>query len=133
MCAVNFDAKHMEEQWALGLDVFAPWVGDEDNVLANTGPGKRYPQGPVCRIDGKDVPTYCCASESGSIKSEHLVGMLKSINDVGLFDRNNGPSPFLILDGHGSRFELPFLEYIDNSAHKWNVCIGEQNNWRLPD
>jgi hypothetical protein len=28
------------------------------------------------------------------------------------------------MDGHGSRFELEFLEYINNKATKWNVCIG---------
>jgi len=41
-----------------------------------------------------------------------------------LFDRSDGISPFLLLDGHGSRFELPFLEYILDDAHKWKVCIG---------
>ena len=29
-----------------------------------------------------------------------------------------------ILGGHGSRFELPFIEYITNTNHKWMVCIG---------
>lgn len=32
--------------------------------------------------------------------------------------------PFLICDTHGRRFELPFLEYINNPWHKWDVCIG---------
>jgi hypothetical protein len=31
---------------------------------------------------------------------------------------------FLLLDGHGSRFELPFQEYITNKSHEWKVCIG---------
>jgi hypothetical protein len=35
-----------------------------------------------------------------------------------------GPPPFLILDGHRSRFDLLFLEYINNPEHNWNVCIG---------
>jgi hypothetical protein len=30
----------------------------------------------------------------------------------------------LLLDGHGSRFELPFVEYIIDPAHQWTVCTG---------
>jgi hypothetical protein len=41
-----------------------------------------------------------------------------------LFDRSSGISPFLLLDGHGSRFEIPFLEYILKPDHPWKVCIG---------
>jgi hypothetical protein len=32
--------------------------------------------------------------------------------------------PFLLLDGHGSRLELPFLKYINNLLPEWVVCIG---------
>ncbi len=28
------------------------------------------------------------------------------------------------MDGHRSRFELPFLEYVVNEEHPWAVCIG---------
>ena len=50
--------------------------------------------------------------------------MLKFMDKLNLFDRSDGVSPFLLLDGHGSRFELPFLEYILDDANKWKVCIG---------
>jgi hypothetical protein len=63
-------------------------------------------------------------SENGSITAELLVGMLKHMDDSGIFPRNNGPPPFLILDGHGSRFDILFLEYINNPVHNWTVCIG---------
>ena len=33
-------------------------------------------------------------------------------------------SPFLLLDDHGSRFQLPFLHYINDPAHPWVVRIG---------
>ena len=29
-----------------------------------------------------------------------------------------------MLDGHGSRFELPFLKYINDSTTEWCVCLG---------
>jgi len=50
--------------------------------------------------------------------------MLKAIDRIGVFDRSTGLSPFLLLDGHGSRFELSFLEYINDANHKWWVCLG---------
>ena len=48
MCAIIFAAKELEYGWVQGLDVFADWVGEEDDLKSNTGgEGKRYPQGPV--------------------------------------------------------------------------------------
>jgi hypothetical protein len=41
-----------------------------------------------------------------------------------LFDRSDGIRPFLLLDGHHSRFEIPFLDYIHNKDHEWVCCIG---------
>ena len=29
-----------------------------------------------------------------------------------------------MIDRHGSRFHLEFLEYINNPKHRWNVCLG---------
>ena len=124
MCAIIFAAKALEDEWVLGLDPFAAWEGEDENIHGNSGKGKRYPQGPVCDVEGKQLPTYCCVSENGSITAELLVGMLKHMDDSGIFPRNNGPPPFLILDGHGSRFDILFLEYINNPVHNWTVCIG---------
>ena len=66
MCAIIFAAKTLEDEWVLGLDPFAEWVGDENNFLANSGKNKRYPQGGpgVSTVDGVNLPTYCCASEN---------------------------------------------------------------------
>ena len=58
------------------------------------------------------------------------------MDDCWVFDRTDGVSPFLLLDGHGSRFELPFLEYINNDEYKWRVCIGVPygtNIWQVGD
>jgi hypothetical protein len=32
--------------------------------------------------------------------------------------------PFVLLDGHQSRFDEVFLRYINDPAHKWVVAIG---------
>ena len=80
--------------------------------------------GPSCDVGGKKVPCFICNSENGSITSELLCSMLKHMDDCCVFDRTDGVLPFLLLYGHGSRFELPFLEYINDVAHKWQLCIG---------
>jgi hypothetical protein len=41
-----------------------------------------------------------------------------------LFDRSDGVNPCLLCDGHGNRFEEPFLEYIHESNTSWGCCIG---------
>jgi hypothetical protein len=37
-----------------------------------------------------------------------------------IFDRSGGSNPFLLCDGHGSRFEEPFLEYNLEYNCPWN-------------
>ena len=38
MCAIIFAAKELDPAWVIGLDPFAPWIGNEDNVTDNCGP-----------------------------------------------------------------------------------------------
>ncbi len=47
-----------------------------------------------------------------------------AINRLNVFDRSTGLNPFLLLDGHGSRFELDFLSYSHAEDTVWDVCIG---------
>ena len=124
MCAVIFAAKAFRDEWRTGFDPLADWIGGADDVAGNCGDGKQYPFGPVCRFNGKTIPCYCCCSESGSINGEILTGMLKYLDELEVFDRSTGLNPFLILDGHGSRFEVEFLEYINTCETKWKVNIG---------
>jgi hypothetical protein len=49
---------------------------------------------------------------------------LAYLDSLDIFDRSTGLNPFLILNGHGSRFEFEFLEYINKAEHKWKVNIG---------
>ncbi len=124
MCAVIFAAKTFRDEWRTGFDPFAEWVGEENDIEANGGDGKQYPFGPTCTFKGKQVPCYCCCSESRSINGKLLTDMLRYLDSHNLFDRSTGLNPFLILDGHGSRFKLEFLEYINSSETKWFVNIG---------
>jgi hypothetical protein len=50
--------------------------------------------------------------------------MLLYIDDKQVFYRSTGLNPFLLLDGHGSHFELEFQEYTNYKETKWEVNIG---------
>jgi hypothetical protein len=55
------------------------------------------------------------------------VEKLRAIDKIGVFDRSDGIHPFLILDRHGSRFELPFLRYVNDKEGigiEWIACVG---------
>ena len=124
MCAIIFAAKTMRDEWRLGFDPLTEWIREENDIHCNIGEGKVYPLGPNCTFNGKNVPYFCCCSESGSITGTLLVEMLKAMDSLKLFDHTTGLNPFLLLDGHGSHFELEFLEYINAAEHKWHCCIG---------
>ena len=65
-------------------------------------------------------------TEKGSITGEILKDILLTLDHHKVFDtyRENGATPFLLVDGHQSRFSLPFLEYITHPDHPWKVSIG---------
>ena len=75
----------------------------------------------------KDIP----------VESVVLRKMLRRIDQTGVFPRLPGQStPFLLLDNHGSRLELPFPSYVNDPMHKWVVCIGVPNGaslWQVGD
>jgi hypothetical protein len=136
MCGIIFAAKNFKPEWQMGLDPFAPWIGEPDDIAANCGNGKQYPFGPTCYLKGKEVPCYCTCTESGSINGTILTDMLHTLDELNVFNRESGLNPFLILDGHGSRFELEFLEYINDPEHKWHVNIGlpyGTSYWQVAD
>ena len=99
-------------------------ASDDDYFDRNYGPGKLFPGGPTCKFQGKEIPCMVRWTPKGSITSAILAEALAHIDSYGVFDRSNGKNPFLLLDGHQSRFELPFLEYITDNKHEWQVCIG---------
>jgi hypothetical protein len=70
-----------------------------------------FPFGPICTFNGVEVPMCVTCSKNGSITSQLFTIMPQRMDGLVLFDRSNGSNPFLLCDGHGSRFEEPFLEY----------------------
>jgi hypothetical protein len=137
MCAIIFAASEMTQELQLGIDIRAPLVEGDDSLRGNYGPGKRYPGAPTCNFRGILVPPFVCCTPKGGITSELLKQMLERMDSLDLFPRTDGgPLPFLLLDGHGSRFQLPFLRYIRDKAHEWKVCIGVPNgtaHWQVGD
>jgi hypothetical protein len=137
MCAIIFAANEMTQELQLGIDIRAPMVEGDDSLRGNYGPGRRYPGAPTCNFRGKNVPPFICCSPKGGITSELLKGMVERMDSLDLFPRmEGGPTPFLLLDGHGSRFQLPFLRYIGDANHPWKVCIGVPNgttHWQVGD
>jgi hypothetical protein len=80
--------------------------------------------GSTCTFCGKEIPCHINVSPNASISSEMLAEMLSDMNGAEIFDQlTDGPKPFLLLDGHHNRMELPFLQYIHDNAHPWVVCI----------
>ena len=63
-------------------------------------------------------------SESGGITPTILTNVLRYMDSIELFAREDGKIPFLLLDAHGSRLTLEFLRYVNDPSHKWCVCIG---------
>ena len=101
----------------------------QDNLeffRSNFGDGKIFPGGPTCNYNGVQVPCMIRYSTGGGITPEILTDILKTIDSLGVFEkeRQEGIKPFLLLDGHQSRFSVPFLEYITDPDHLWKVCIG---------
>ena len=127
LCVIIFSGKSPRDDIELGYDDTVPMIGhldDEDFMEKNIGKGKRFPCGPTCTYKGKKISCLCRWSENGSVTSEILKDICQELDKLKIFDRSKGILPFFLLDGHGSRFELPFLEYINDTSHKWCVCIG---------
>jgi hypothetical protein len=114
----------MKREWVTGFDPFAERIESEENFEENCGEDKPYPFGPTCVFNAKEVPCFCCNLEGGSINGALLTSMLRYIDEKEDFDHSTGLCPFLLLDGHGSRFDLKFLEYINSEETKWNVNTG---------
>ena len=120
MCVIIFAGLKPNALYETGFDPFAAMIGDweaEAFLGNNTGPGKHFPCGPTCSFKGQEIPCFCRWSPNGSVTSEILKEILETLNFYGVADLEGGTLPFLLLYGHGSRFELPVLDYITEKPH----------------
>ena len=127
ICILILEGKTPNGSVEAGIDFTVTPVGepsDDDYIIRNSGPGKHFPGGPVCTFRNKKVPALIRWTESASITSQVLVEELQLIDKLELFPRTDTVKPFLLLDGHGSRLEMPFLSYINNPKDHWVVCFG---------
>ena len=83
-----------------------------------------FPGGPTCFVNGITVPCFIRWSESGSITSQILKEAFETMDHYQLFARSDTVKPFALLDAHGSRLEIPFLEYVNTEPNEWIVTIG---------
>ena len=69
--------------------------------------------------------------------SDLLKKILERMGSFNPFPRViSGPLTFLLLDGHGSQLELPFLSYTNHPDHPWILCLGLPNRtalWQVGD
>ena len=97
-------------------------------LLNNTGPGNLFLGGPTCHFKGKSptchfkgkkIQSMVRFRESGGINSGILTEILGKLDAISIYKekREMGMTPFLLVDGHGSIFELPFLDYVHNPEH----------------
>jgi len=127
MCILILEGKNPKGNIEAGIDISVSPVGDNQDsnfILSNSGPGKYFPGGPECLFRGKKVPAFIRWHESASITTQILVEALQTLDSYDLFPRTEKVKPFLMLDGHKSRLELPFLRYINTPKDHWVVCIG---------
>ena len=128
MVAIIFSGAKMKAEWSMGKDIFATWIGADDEIHPNVGPGKYFPMGPFCIVNGKKIPCYCDCSPNGSMTSPILGRCLRKIDKAGAVERGvdeNGIKfyPCCFLDGHISRMGLSFLRYVNNPATKWGTAL----------
>ena len=134
LCVILFTGKKRNIMVETGID----WV-DNDNIDGdethdeefdfferNFGDGKLFPGGYTCTFKGKQIPAFVKFTESGGMDGHTLTEIFQYLDSFDLFgvDREKGIYPFMLLDGHQSRFHLNFLSYVNNLPTKWSVCIG---------
>ena len=80
---------------------------------------EKFSLGPVT------VPAFITFTEGGGIDGTVLRDIFRRLDALKLFDadREKGLTPFVLLDGHQSRFDVEFLTYI-NQKKKQIQCIG---------
>ena len=74
------------------------------------------------------LPTLTFTSPKGGITADILVKILEFLDDNGVYNQAGvgKPTPLAVIDGHQSRFQPVFLDYVNEDSHKWSI------NFRVP-
>ena len=124
----ELNIKELPITWKWGIDITKSANKDgkcnAELFENNCGEEKIISGGPMCTFKGKEIPCFVGSSKKASITSQMLADILTYMDELELFDRSTGRKPFLLVDGHHSRFGLPFLDYIFDDVHPWMVSIG---------
>jgi hypothetical protein len=134
MCVVIIDSKKRDLLVQTGVDTSClrvdteVQVGDDEFSFLerNIGAGSQYPGGPTCKFRDKEIPCMVEFNPGGGMTATILTNIFRTLDSLEVYkkDREEGCRPFVLLDGHQTRFELEFLDYINDPLHPWSVCIG---------
>ena len=114
---VTSAGEHRNPVVELGINNFAEEIGtelDEDYIIKNSGPGKRFPDGLTCTCQ-TNILCLCEWSKNGSMASDILNYILETLDHLDIFDRISRVTHVLLIDGHGNRLGLPCLQYLKKS------------------
>jgi hypothetical protein len=117
---LSMDAEDMSSDEMKVLEAEIEQMKDEHSKDVD----RMFTFGPTCTFNGIELPTFVTCSKNDSIKSQLLPSMLRKMDQLEVFDCSDGVHPFLICDGHRSRFEEAFLEYTLESDRPRTCCIG---------
>jgi hypothetical protein len=115
--------KGIPNSWLSGIDITKIdknfELTDDNNELIDTlkGEGGVAGGGPCCFFRNKEVPCFVQYSPHGGITPTILTSCLKQMDALNLFPCELGKKPFLLLDGHDSRFDLQFLRSVMQNTH----------------
>ena len=105
---------------------------DNDSLIHNMIRSPMLPGDPTCHIGDKVILPFITCTPSGGITSQILADMMKWLDRHLQLPRHEGcPTPSILLDGHHSCLEIPFLSYVSTPEHKWNALIGIPNGTSL--
>jgi hypothetical protein len=132
MCVVIIDGKNDDLLVRTGVDMDCKTYyeknteegEDDDTFIKNMGKGLQYLCGPTCCYDGIEIPCMVAFNPGGGMTAPILTDIFRTLDKLAIFTHKNGIRPFVLLDGHSTRFGLEFLEYINKTEHRWSVCIG---------
>lgn len=135
MCIIIFSADELSFNQRMGYDVTAKY-NRKKKIIANSGPGKTFPDTPTCLFRGKTMPDLVTCTSKRCVTSDILKSAFERLNTLRVFERTPTLKPFTLFDAHDSRLQIPFLRYINNPNHLWTFCISLPNAthyWQLGD